>query len=161
MFNSNAGYRLPPFYNVTSNILVEGLTLNGAHKHLQYHTLVKWLLWGLVTATKPCTINCWRLGDSAKTLQNKNLCFQSIFKIKVEVPLNGHPKWTDLVVAYSWWLTRIKPQRVSSEKRSDHIYIMEDNSLHAISKLQCVYSYSCPGLLDTTFFARWKQRKVI
>ena len=44
MFNSNAGYSLPPFYNVTSNILVEGLTLNGANKHLQYHTLVKWLL---------------------------------------------------------------------------------------------------------------------
>ena len=44
MFNANAGYRLPPFYNVTSNILVEGVTVNGAHKHLQYHTLIKWLL---------------------------------------------------------------------------------------------------------------------
>ena len=41
MFNANAGYRLPPFYNVTSNILVEGVTVNGANKHLQYHTLVK------------------------------------------------------------------------------------------------------------------------
>ena len=58
MFNSNAGYWLPPFYNVTSNVLVEGLTLNGANKHLQHHTLVKWLLLGLVTATKPFTVNC-------------------------------------------------------------------------------------------------------
>ena len=102
MFNSNAGYRLPPFYTVTSNIFVEGLILNGANKHLQYHTVIKWLLQGLVTATKPCTINCWRLCDSAKIFQTKNLlCFQSIFKITVKLPLNGHPKWADLVVAYS------------------------------------------------------------
>ena len=50
---------LPPFYNVTSNILVEGLTLNGAHKHLQYHTLVK------MAALRSC--------DSYKTMYNQLL----------------------------------------------------------------------------------------
>ena len=58
MFNSNAGYRLPPFYNVTSNILVEGLTLNGAHKHLQYHT-------DQMAALRSC--------DSYKTMYNQLL----------------------------------------------------------------------------------------
>ena len=47
------------------------------------------------------------------------------------------PKCHDWVVAYRRWsFTRIKPQVVSSEKRSGHIYFMEDNLLHARSKLE-------------------------
>ena len=42
----------------------------------------------------------------------------------------------DFVVAYGRWsFTRIEPQGVSSEKMYEHIYFMEENLLHAISKL--------------------------
>ena len=34
-----------------------------------------------------------------------------------------------------WSPTRIKPQGAFTKKRSGHIYFMEDNLLHAISKL--------------------------
>ena len=37
-----------------------------------------------------------------------------------------------------WSLTRIEPQGASSERRSWHIYFMEDDLLHAISKLRHV-----------------------
>ena len=33
-----------------------------------------------------------------------------------------------------WLLTRIKPHKASSKKRSGHIYFIEYNLLHAISK---------------------------
>ena len=44
-----------------------------------------------------------------------------------------------LVVAYrKWSLIRVEPQGVSFEKRSKHNYFVEDNLLHAISKLPYV-----------------------
>ena len=57
----------------------------------------------------------------------------------VEPPINDHPRCKDLVVAYGRWsLTRIEPQGASSKKRSEHIYLMEDNLLHTISNLRLV-----------------------
>ena len=57
----------------------------------------------------------------------------------VEPPVSHHPKCKDLVVAYGRWsLTRIEQQGVFSEKRSGHIYFVEDNLLQAISKLRHV-----------------------
>ena len=69
----------------------------------------------------------------------------------VEPPVSQHPKCKDLVVAYGKWsltgggrlrevvaLTRIEQQGVFSEKRSGHIYFVEDNLLQAISKLRHV-----------------------
>ena len=49
----------------------------------------------------------------------------------VEPPLSDHPKWSLIkeVVAYKI----IEPQGASTEKRSGHIYFMEDDLLHAIS----------------------------
>ena len=44
-----------------------------------------------------------------------------------------------LVVAYGGWpFTKIEPYGASSEKRSEHIYFMEDDLLHAMSKLRHV-----------------------
>ena len=44
-----------------------------------------------------------------------------------------------LVVAYGGWpFTKIEPYGASSEKRSEHIYFMEDDLLHAMSKLHHV-----------------------
>ena len=59
MFNSNAGYRLPPFYNVTSNILVEGVTVK----------------WSKQTSTIPHShqMAALRSCDSYKTLYNQLL----------------------------------------------------------------------------------------
>ena len=57
----------------------------------------------------------------------------------VELPISDHPRCKDLVVAYGRWsLTRIEPQGSSSEKMHRHTYFMENNLLHAISKLQHV-----------------------
>ena len=57
----------------------------------------------------------------------------------VEPPISDHPRCKDLVVAYGRWsLTRIEPQGSSSEKMYRHTYFMENNLLHAISKLQHV-----------------------
>ena len=54
----------------------------------------------------------------------------------IEPPVRNHPKCKDSVVACGRWsCTRIEPQGVSSEKRSRHNYFMEDNLLHAMSKL--------------------------
>ena len=51
--------------------------------------------------------------------------------------ISHHLKCKDLVATYgSWWsLTRIEPQGVSSKRMYGHNYFMEDNLLHAISKL--------------------------
>ena len=46
----------------------------------------------------------------------------------VELAVSDHPKCEDLVVAYGWSLMRINP-----EKRSRHVYFMEENLLHAAS----------------------------
>ena len=56
-------------------------------------------------------------------------------------PVSDHPKCKDCVVTYRRWsFTRIEPQRVSSEKRSRHIYFLEDNYLWLpMSKLGYVY----------------------
>ena len=41
-----------------------------------------------------------------------------------------------VMVAYRRWsFTRIEPQGAFSEKSSRHIYFLEDNLLHAMSKL--------------------------
>ena len=54
----------------------------------------------------------------------------------IEPPVRNHPKCKDSVVACGRWsFTRIEPQGVSSGKRSRHIYFMDDNLLHAMSKL--------------------------
>ena len=54
----------------------------------------------------------------------------------VEPPVSDHPKCKDWVVAYGRWsFTIIEPRGVSSEKKSMDIYFMEDNLLHALSKL--------------------------
>ena len=54
----------------------------------------------------------------------------------VESPVSDHPKCKDRVVAHGRWsFTRIEPTGASSEKRSRTIYFIEDNLLHAMSKL--------------------------
>ena len=62
---------------------------------------------------------------------------QSQFVSAVEPPVSEHPKCKDWVVAYGRWsFTRIENHReVSSEKRSRHIYIVEDNLWLEMSKL--------------------------
>ena len=63
----------------------------------------------------------------------------------VEPPMSDHPKCKDLVVAHRRWsLTRIEPLggQWSSKMKSAHIYFMEDNLLHAISKLCHVWFHA-------------------
>ena len=61
------------------------------------------------------------------------------FPYTVEPPVSDRTKCKDLVVVYGRWsLTRIESQGTSSEKWSGHIFFMEDNLLHAISKLRHV-----------------------
>ena len=69
----------------------------------------------------------------------------SVKRRTVEPPVSDHTKCKDLVVVTCgrWSLTRIEPQGVSSEKRSGHVYFMEDNLLHAISKLRHVTKFLC------------------
>ena len=56
-----------------------------------------------------------------------------------EPPVSDHPKSKDLVVAYGRWsFTRVEPQGASNKKRFGLIYFMEDNLLHAISKIRHV-----------------------
>ena len=51
----------------------------------------------------------------------------------VEPPVSDYQKCEDSLITYRRWsLTRIKPQGASSR----HIFFMEDNSLHGISKLR-------------------------
>ena len=62
------------------------------------------------------------------------------FLCTVEPPVSDHPKCKDRVVAYRRRsFTRIEPQESSCEKRSRNIYFMEDNLLHAMSKVVYVY----------------------
>ena len=84
----------------------------------------------------------------------------------VEPPVSDHPKYKDWVVAYgSWSFTRIEPQGISSEKRSRHIYFMEDNLLHAMDMCNSVlslkfflYSYFKKGCQKK---CTWQSRKVL
>ena len=56
-----------------------------------------------------------------------------------EPPVSDHPKSKDLVVAYGRRsFTRVEPQGASNKKRFGLIYFMEDNLLHAISKIRHV-----------------------
>ena len=58
-------------------------------------------------------------------------------------------------VAYGRWsLTRIEQQGVFSEKRSGHIYFVEDNLLQAISKLSHVQFH-----VVTKFFVHFEYSK--
>ena len=64
----------------------------------------------------------------------------------VESPVSNHPKCKDLVIAYGRWsLARIETQGASSEKSARYIYFMEDNLLHAISKLRSSYMSYIPS----------------
>ena len=55
---------------------------------------------------------------------------------QVHSPLNDHQKCRDLVVTHwRWLLMTIQPPGVSSEKSSQHVYSLAENSLYAISKL--------------------------
>ena len=59
----------------------------------------------------------------------------------------------DLVDAYGRWsLTRIEPQVVPSEKRSRHIYIVAEKSLHAISKFRKQVSF----VLAFFVYSEWR-----
>ena len=66
----------------------------------------------------------------------------------VEPPVSDHPKCKDWVVAYGRWsFTRTEPRGVSSEKKSRLIFFMEDNLLHALSKL----GYQWSSMLSRKF----------
>ena len=91
----------------------------------------------------------------------------SIYQVNtVEPPVSDHPKCKDWVVAYGrWWFTRIEPQGASSEKRSRHIYFMEDNLLRAMDMCSSVlslkfflYSYFEKGCRKKCM---WQSRKVL
>ena len=59
----------------------------------------------------------------------------TILKNTVELPIDDHRKCDDLVVAYE--------NRQRGKKRGpNYLYFLEDNSLHAISKL-CISVVSC------------------
>ena len=76
----------------------------------------------------------------------------------VEPIVSNHPKCKDWVVAYGRWsFTRIEPRGASSEKRSRHIYFMEDNLLHA-----CCYKSSSYILSKKANIARdQRMRQVV
>ena len=81
--------------------------------------------------------NNWRTHSSRH--DNWLLTEGSTVIITVEPSVSNHPKCKDLVAVYGrWLLTRIEPQGTSSENKSRHIYLMEDNLLPAISKLHHV-----------------------
>ena len=70
----------------------------------------------------------------------KNVVTTDHFLCTVEPPVSDHPKCKDRVVAYGRRsFTRSEPQGVSCEKKSRNIYFMEDNLLHAVSKVVYVY----------------------
>ena len=56
--------------------------------------------------------------------------------IKIQLNLQKRPPKMQRLCGRLWEVvvTRIQPQGVSSEKSARHIYFMEDNLLHAISK---------------------------
>ena len=78
--------------------------------------------------------------ESSSHLKVWSVCSKfPVFWNTVEPPLSDHPKCKDLVAAYGRWsLTRIEPQRFSSDKKSGRVYFNEENLLHAISKLRHV-----------------------
>ena len=64
-----------------------------------------------------------------------------VFNLQSNLPwVSNRPKCKDLEVTCGRWsFTRIKPQGVSSKRRSGHFYFKEDNSLHVNSKVQYLY----------------------
>ena len=64
-----------------------------------------------------------------------------VFNLQSNLPwVSDRPKCKDLEVTRGRWsFTRIKPQGVSSKRRSGHVYFKEDNSLHVNSKVQYLY----------------------
>ena len=86
--------------------------------------------------------------------------------IYYQVNTSDHPKCKDWVVAYGRWsFTRIEPQGASSEKRSRHIYFMEDNLLRPMDMCSSVlslkfflYSYFEKGCRKKCM---WQSRKVL
>ena len=66
-----------------------------------------------------------------------------VFNLQSNLPwVSDRPKCTDLEVTCGRWsFTRIKPQGVSSKRKSRHFYFKEDNSLHVNSKVRYVYWY--------------------
>ena len=64
-----------------------------------------------------------------------------VFNLQSNLPwVSDRPKCKDLEVTCGRWsFTRIKPQGVSSKRRSGHFYFKEDNSLHVNSKVQYLY----------------------
>ena len=66
-----------------------------------------------------------------------------VFNLQSNLPwVSDRPKCKDLEVTCGRWsFTRIKPQGVSSKRKSGHFYFKEDNSLHVNSKVRYVYWY--------------------
>ena len=64
-----------------------------------------------------------------------------VFNLQSNLPwVSDRPKCKDLEVTCGRWsFTRIKPQGVSSKRRSGQFYFKEDNSLHVNSKVQYLY----------------------
>ena len=125
--------------------------LNSKNKALEidrektYVWRIKWDL--LVHALKRCFIHIYAFnsfGYSWTTffefINNNNNT--------VEPPVSDHPRCKEWVVAYGRWsFTRTEPRGVSSEKKSRHIFFMEDNLLHALSKL----GYQWSSMLSRKF----------
>ena len=61
--------------------------------------------------------------------------FRSVFPTILD-PGTSYVCQSGLVAYGRWSLTRTEPHGASSEKRSGHIYFVEDNILHAISKIR-------------------------
>ena len=66
-----------------------------------------------------------------------------VFNLQSNLPwVSDRPKCKDLEVTCGRWsFTRIKPQGVSSKRKSGHFYFKEDNSLHVNSKVRYEYWY--------------------
>ena len=66
-----------------------------------------------------------------------------VFNLQSNLPwVSDHPKCKDLEVTCGRWsFTRIKPQGVSSKRKSGHFYFKDDNSLHVNSKVRYMYWY--------------------
>ena len=78
----------------------------------------------------------------------------------VKPSVSDHPKCKDLVVAYGRWaFTRIETQEASSKKRPGHIYFIEDNLLHAISKSRYVYFHVVTKVLRIVKVAPHSEQK--
>ena len=66
-----------------------------------------------------------------------------VFNLQSNLPwVSDRPKCKDLEVTCGRWsFTRIKPQGVSSKRKSGHFYFKEDNSLNVNSKVRYEYWY--------------------